>query len=490
MNSFYCRSFCCLLYFLGTSYSVWCQQLAFSAPQKITAGNAQVEILGRNSQGTLIREKTKSDDVIAAYFDDLQFRWKKNLPRKERNADIQKILIDNDSLIFFYTVPIKNDLILKAFKTNARLESYGASVICDTVTSSFVNGIPRLQFTVTPDRQKILIYYDTPVFRDNKLLYGLCLSNSLKKLWKIKIKVKAVEAPDLIDAIVDSAGNGFYVVGDMNIKSFNNDFPYSTLNLICVRGNADRVDQYVLNQKDQFLGECKAKLDAERKNVVLTGLYSNNEGNESNGVYYFIFNLKNDSLIAKSLEPYNEDFLIQLTGNNPPHKNDGFFNFKPVDLIVKRDGGAIFISESQSVSSETYNNTAYNGFGFSTGFTVNYYHYDDLAVYSFSSGGVLEWKQILHKTQTSEGDGGFYSSFITLIGPDKLYFVYNDIENGQTSVSSYSLTIKGDQARSDIFSADRKGVMIIPQSSRQVSPFDIILPSIKRNYLQFVKISF
>src|SRR5215471_3392115 len=168
MLSYMRRTFWLVLLLLALPSLVFCQELSFSAPQKITPGNAKVEILGRNSQGILIREITKSDDVISAYFDDMQLRWKKNVPKREKNAETVQIIFDEDSIIFFYTVPIKSNVVLKAFKTNARLESLNAPVVCDTVNSSFTNGTPDLQFNYTPDRNKILLYYGDAAFRDNK----------------------------------------------------------------------------------------------------------------------------------------------------------------------------------------------------------------------------------------------------------------------------------------------------------------------------------
>ncbi|MBA2407249.1 MAG: hypothetical protein H0V65_04560 [Chitinophagales bacterium] len=157
---------------------------------------------------------------------------------------------------------------------------------------------------------------------------------------------------------------------------------------------------------------------------------------------------------------------------------------------MKRDGGAILVAESASVSSESYTSNSYGTFGISSGFTVNYYHYDDIAVFSFQKDGKLEWKQILHKKQATEGDGGYYSSFITMIAPASLYFIYNDMSNAQTNVANYNIDPSGNHQRKELLNADRKGVMLIPQSAKQISPTELLVPSIKRNYLQFVKISF
>jgi hypothetical protein len=115
-----------------------------------------------------------------------------------------------------------------------------------------------------------------------------------------------------------------------------------------------------------------------------------------------------DSVISVNYQAHTTEFLAQLTGSPTPKRNDGFYDFTVKELIVKRDGGAVMLAESQSTSSESYSSPGLGGFGFSNGFVVNSYHYDDIAVSSFTPDGQPEWKTILHKKQATEGDGGFF----------------------------------------------------------------------------------
>lgn len=317
-----------------------------------------------------------------------------------------------------------------------------------------------------------------------------CLNFMLRKEWSTNIRLADLEHPDVIAATIDTFGNACLVSGEYKARNFSNNFPYTGLMISSIRQKGTRTHQTIIREQENFYTECKVKLDARNGNVLMAGLFSHNAGTESEGVYFFGYNSLRDSLMLQHYEAHSIDFISQLTGNSPPKRNDGFFDFQPVDLIVKRDGGAIFIAESQSVTSEAYNNPPFGGFGLSTGFTVNYYHYDELAVISFNPDGSVEWKQILHKKQSTEGDGGYYSSIATMIAPTQLYLVYNDVVNGQTTVSDFSMDAAGKQVRNEIFSADRKGVNVTPRQGKQISANEMILPSFKRNYLEFVKITF
>ncbi len=471
------------------SYNAYAQEITYSAPQKITTGHARVDVLGKNSQGIIVRHIGRNSDEMLAYYDNLQLRWKKPTPKKEKNGKLEQVVLYNDSVVFFYSIIVKNITLLKAFKANARLESATPPVIVDTINRTLINAAPDLRFSFTPDKSRILIYYEDAAFSSTKTLYARCFGPDLKSIWASTWKVKSMEAPFLIEAVLDLEGNAAVVLGESYVKNFNNDFACSALFAYRIKEKGKKLTENILSEKEHLLTPCKARIDLNSGNLLLAGLYARSAGIESEGAYFFIVQDK-DSSVIKKFEPHSVEFLTQLTGNNPPKKNDGFYEFQPKDLIVTRDGGGILITEAISVSSESYAGSNYGTFGISSGFTINYYHYDEVAVFSFNGNGMVKWKQILHKKQATEGDGGYYSSFATIISPDALHFIYNDVQNGQTTVGGYNIDVTGKQEHIEVFNADRKGVLLIPMSARQVSPNEIVVPSLKRSYLQFVKIMF
>lgn len=468
------------------SYS---QEVSFSAPQKVTSGYGRVEVLGKNSQGIIVRFVGRSSDEMIAFYDNLQLRWKKDTPKKEKNGKLEQVVLYDDSILFFYSVIVKNITLLKAFKTNSKLESGLLPVVVDTINRTLVNAAPELRFAFTPDKSRILIYYEDPAFNTARLMHARCFDRHLKRMWTSSWKLKTMESPSLIEGVLDLQGNAAFVLGENYSKNFNNDFIFSSLHAFRIRSNGMSMTENVIQEKNHLFTACKARIDLNSGNLLMAGLYAKNAGIESEGAYFFVIE-SDDTIAMKKFEPHGLEFTVQLTGNNPPKKNDGFFEFQPRELIVTHDGGGILVTEAVSISSESYSSSNYGTFGISSGFTVNYYHYDDLAVFSFGKSGSLNWKQILHKKQSTEGDGGYYSSFATIISPTSLHFIYNDVQNGQTTVGGYDIDINGKLQRVEVFNADRKGVLLIPVAARQISPNEVLVPSLKRSYLQFVKILF
>ena len=218
-------------------------------------------------------------------------------------------------------------------------------------------------------------------------------------------------------------------------------------------------------------------------------MYALAPGTESNGIILLRFQLQGKS-INKKLIAYSADLLSQLTGNISPKRSDGFFSFQPSDMVVKNDGGIIFLAESYSISTDAFNSSGYGNFGGSTSLTVNYYHFDEVIALSFNDTGGVEWNQVIHKKQQTESDGGIFSSFALLIAPTNLLLVYNDFAAGMDVLSTFTLWPDGKVEHNEIFNADKKGLLPLVKEGKQISPNEMVMPSLKKGYLQYLKILF
>jgi len=466
------------------------QDVVYSPPQKVNTGISKVEIIGRTDQGILVRHTQRDDDEIVSFYDNMQQHWRKKIPIHDKNAALLQIVPDVDSLTFFYTLTLKGVTTLHGFRTSTRAEPPVKIFTCDTLTRNFLSPAVQPQFTFTADKRYILYWFPDPNFENNHILHVQCLNEKLKGVWTRNMRIEGFDHPEVVAGVIDSAANATIVCGNFKDRSVKNDFPYVALLVASIRDAGTKIHQQVIRNEDVLYSSGLAKGDAFTGDVIVGGLYAHAIGVESSGFYLLKYSAADDSVTTINYQAHTTEFLAQLTGSPTPKKNDGFFDFNVTELIVKRDGGAVLLAESQSVSSEAFTTPGLGGFGFSNGFVVNSYHYDDIAAISFKPDGQTEWKTILHKKQATEGDGGFYSSFATVIARNQAYLLYNDDVNGQSVVAYYSLDASGKQSRSEMFNAERKGVMLAMREAKQISNNEIVIPSLKRNYLQFIKITY
>ena len=58
--------------------------------------------------------------------------------------------------------------------------------------------------------------------------------------------------------------------------------------------------------------------------------------------------------------------------------------------------------------------------------TTTYYYYNDIIALNFDENGELVWKTVIDKYQMSVNDGGYYSSFFTILQGNDINIIYND----------------------------------------------------------------
>ncbi len=466
------------------------QNFEFTLPEKLNYGSNRHEILGTNSGGIVVMNAGKNLHFISLYSTDMKLNWKKSISLKEfGSVNIGKVILMADSALVFYTTQTKGMTLLKAAKVNSQLLLIRPSIIIDTLTSSTLQSVPKINYSVSNNKKRFLIYYEDLNTIEKRKLHAYCLDDLLNNKWKSEFIATEFKDPEIISAQIDDSIYCSFLLGENHIKNFRNDFPYNKLMLVSYNDSQQTFSTTVTEESGMILTEALLKQDISNHQILVAVLYALAPGIKSEGIIIYRYSFNGD-LINKKLIPFSIDMLSSLTGNITTKRNDGFFSFQPSEMIIKKDGGLIFFAESHSVSTESFNSSGLGNFGGSSSLTVNYYHYDEILAYSISDTGKIEWSQVLHKKQQTEGDGGLFSSFSILIAPAALIIVFNDFITGMDMLSAFKLEADGKTSRLELFNATKKGLLPVSKAAKQISINEIVIPSLKKGYLQYLKISF
>lgn len=164
-----------------------------------------------------------------------------------------------------------------------------------------------------------------------------------------------------------------------------------------------------------------------------------------------------------TLEEFDEDFITQFWSDRQKKKAEkkknrknenkkvepSLFSYIMHDLAVKENGDVVLIAEQyyMRVTSHTYRDA--NGNTHTT-YTYHYYYNDIIAV-NCKPDGEVTWKQKVKKRQYSINDGGYFSSFYTVVQGDDIYMMYNDKEaNLEDSEEATTLLEKRQQKRNTV----------------------------------------
>lgn len=213
----------------------------------------------------------------------------------------------------------------------------------------------------------------------------------------------------------------------------------------------------------------------EDDGIIVSGLIGKETGGVS-GTFYSRYdaNLKSK---GSNFVDFEEDFITQgwsdrakekLDKKNNKKKKKGqkqteptFYEYIVRDLIVKPDGTSCLLAEQYYMRVVTRTYTDSQGNTRTT--TTYYYYYKDVIALNFDANGELLWKSVIDKYQVSANDGGYYSSFFTVVDGNEISIIYNDRESN--SVDTDGMTKKEKKA----LKRKTVGVRVLVDSEGQTS---------------------
>jgi hypothetical protein len=461
--------------------SVHAQDLEYSLPQALPFGVNAAYVLGKNSEGILVRLSGRSHESIQCYdAQSLSLKWKKDIVLSEKNGLVEETFLAGDSVIVFYSVYLKGKQVLKVNLYSPRLNALRTSWPLDTASSLLGEG-SSYRYTANTQRTHFMVYTGTDDFSRAREIRYVVVNRNLQNVTSGRVDANQLHQPDLLDGFVDDNGDAWFMCGDGRARNYNNSFNYTTVSMF------HNMQHTIIFNEGKLLTEPLFRFDAANKAWVLTGLYSDKPGHEAIGTYFMRSSLQDTTVTSRLFLPFTSEFIDNVLGQT---KKAGFRDHVPTDMVVKRDGGVIFVTESQSEYSETLSTSRLNTMGSGPSMVTEHFYYNDLVVFCTDSNGAALWSQVLRKKQQSDNDGGYYLSYGLLVAPRALWLIYNDRVAGENNLSAYAVSGTGENKRTALVSADRKSLAPVPAQAKQISANALVLPSLRKGFFQLIKITF
>jgi len=266
---------------------------------------------------------------------------------------------------------------------------------------------------------------------------------------------------------------------------------YGDLEVLVLDLESGEIEVLDVSLGDRIVNSFTFKIDNEGS-FIISGLMGKEKGGIS-GCFYAKYNssLKEEAI---NFVDFEEDFITQdwsdkskekLEKQNKKNENKGeegrnpnLYNYKIRDLIVKPDGTSTLLAEQYYVREVTRTYTTSNG-GTRTE-TTYYYYYKDIIALNFDENGDLVWKTVIDKYQMSTNDGGYYSSFFTILDGNDINIIYNDRESNAADTEGMTnaqikalrrttvgvrvlLNEEGGQAKEKLFEFEEGGLKLVPK---------------------------
>jgi hypothetical protein len=460
------------------------QKCDWSEPQKIKDKINYSEVIGAfNNNYFIIRynKKAKQQFSVEKYDNNLRLAKKFEF-EVPKDISVEKIMLLEGKLYIFSVsydnVLKKRNLLINIFSDNF------VSITSDTVlVSSDFKLSNRKAYHITKDifNNRILILYPEST-KDNNLIFRVAVFDTkLKKLFYNSFFIDSemnyqIDQYQLVDSTIAIVYKTFKGSGDdpSNLRYCLIDFDIKR----------HKQTLYKFYDDSTNFNNLIIKYDLSRRTLICTGYYSYLNSSNNEGIAYLKLFKNQDSVIYYSI-PFPDDIKNTILGKN--NKKEKINSFYPKSMIIRDDGGFLFVGESYVLQKEVYN----DNYNFNNNNVRFYYHFGNVMLLSIDSTGKIDWQKVIRKDQVSEADEGYYSSITTATTEDKVALLYNDISRTRTNLIFNSIEPNNFVSNYIIVNGNSFNGTLVPRLAKQVSKDEILVPGFEnRKGFIFMRIKF
>ncbi|MEN0004921.1 MAG: hypothetical protein AAF798_12280 [Bacteroidota bacterium] len=440
----------------------------------------EYQIIGEYNGQTLLYQEKRPDYFIIGFDEAMQQSWEKELELDRKQPSVLGVMRGDTSFNVLYRFRKKGHTILKVNQYDPGANLLDSASVVDL---GYMLYTPNLQVIRSEDRSKLLVYYT-----ENRTTFNLYVFDvdSLATLWDRSVRIDDVEINREFDQIlVDNNGQVTIVLDKNNFRSKRESHYYEVHRF---RGEKSDDQKFIIPMTNYVTYDVKFDIDNLNDRLLAAGLYSQKSAMRVRGYFYLNVPAQNPKEHLLRFEEFDKKFIELILGKKVK-KNKGFENAMVNDLVLRRDGGVLMITErTKRFERRNGNNSRvfydpYNRF-------ITDYYFDEIIVISIHPTGETHWRTVLHKKQYSQDDDAVYSSFFLMKTPSSLRFLYNDEIKYENTVSEYVLRGDGHYDRNSMLSTEDLEIRLRFRDAIQVGSDRIIVPSERRNRLKLVRVQY
>ena len=472
-----------LIFFLCTSagLTLSAQTLTLSEEIPIRA-DTEYHLVGKLGGRTMLLQDRGTKFFLNAYDRRMQESWEKELELRGRSVTILDIVATQRDFKLLYLYRERGHLYLQ-------LDRYDpAANIQDSITLADIGyslTTPRQEVVQSEDHSKSLIMLHN---EPNRFTFFTIDLDSLEVMRRSVIQPEDFYYnQNFLQAEIANDGTAFFALERDNFVSRRKDHYYEIY-----QASPDTVSSVTYSQVhmgDSLTYDLFFRYDNLNERLVCGGLYTSRDLARAEG--YFYLSMAPDQPENRTLhfEAFDPELVSSMDGNRRRNR-EGIEELAVRDLVLRRDGGMLLITERNRQFERRSTATQLQVVNNFVGRPLVDYHYDELLVLSVHPDGQPHWHNVLHKRQYSQDDGGAYSSFFLLRSPQRLHFLFNDDVRLENTVSEYVLDGYGESDRNSLFHTRDLELRLRFRSGVQVAANELVVPSERRNRLRLVTMTY
>jgi hypothetical protein len=260
--------------------------------------------------------------------------------------------------------------------------------------------------------------------------------------------------------------------------------------LLSITGEATDFQVTEMPLNDKFAAGTYMKMDNNKGRIYVGGFYSMKKNGNYEGVLYSYYDLASRSFQNRKNIGFDER-LRNATGERNTKK--AFNDFFVRNIIVKNDGGFVFIAEDYFVTTRSGGGPGYGYYSWyypTLSASIREYHYQDILAMSYDAEGVRDWHTFIRKDQYSQEDGGIFSSFNLINTGGTLGFLFNDFNSSRSRIQLASVDPGGKVTMRSLAAGKADDPDWLPRSGKQIAARETVVPCLRKKQICFAKVVF
>lgn len=470
--------------------AVFSQEIHYSDYQPFEYRSGDFSVVGKVGERLYTYRGTPDGFVLDVYNDSMKLQATVILDFFPDKVYETRFITTATNIIILYQSIETNKVVQYA----ALLDNMGRlqkqPIQLDETKVGILGATKQYYLSAVSDNKSYILVYSADVHKRDIDFSGIWLDGQLNVLYRTKTTFNADNDVSHGDGIIANDGT-FYM-------------PCYTL--VGAKDYADRIWLLALKQNETtftskelplnnlFAGNIYMKADNAKNKIYFGGFYADKKNGGCDGLLFANYGITEGSFGLNKMTPFDTYLRTAIGERNKKH---AFDDFKVRQMIIKNDGGCIFVFESYYASTR---NTGYSpGFGgFNSMYsfspmsrTVHEYHYNDILAISCNGTGAIDWNTIIRKEQFSQEDAGLFSSYVLINSGGMLGFLYNNSNTGgHAHIQLSTLDADGKSNTHLLNVGNREDPDWLARSAKQVASREIVVPCLRKKQICFAKIVF
>lgn len=484
---------CCIFF---TANYTNAQTITKSVAEKVPSRFSDYEIIGKNDLGIVVHYFGNNESEIVTYDDNLRVLNRRSLPFNAKGISLESFVLLQNKILVFYTTNTETYQYLKVKELDEKLIVPNEMLVLDSIPMMNVGNAKTFYIKTSPDKNTFLVFNVLQAKSSYFIKFQLYNQNLLtlnKNIFTLAdINPNSVALKSMK---VNNEGNVVGIVGHKN--NANNDYEFDKFTIFTFNRTTKTIGELQLANTNYQYKNIISEVSTKRDVVYISVCYQNALSRNDIGIVNKIIDFRTNNELLNSKITFNEDVLMKSQNYDFKAWQDKAALIKPKRIVPRSDGGFVLVTEGEykftKVERATINSNSfyYNPAPYTSSVRyIDQNHYYDIGVFSVNVDGSVDWQANMPKSQMSENDEGYYSSFAFFEANNVLKFLYNEDFYNSGNFAEYNVNPNGLLKRQSVLNSEKQDLVLVPMKAKQLDGNTIIFPSEQKRNLQFILLQY